>query len=123
MILDCVGASHYPSTLKLLGLDSRWVVFATMGGSKVELDMNQLFRTRTTMFFTTLKTRSPEYKTQLIEDFKRLVLPGFETGELNPIVGKVLRHDWSRDDASAFVEGHQMLENNLTQGKVVIQFE
>ena len=102
MILDCVGASFSNNTIQLLSEDSRWVIYGLMGGAKVDLDLGKLLRLRTNLMFTTLKARSDEYKTDLIQEFTEKVLGGFEEKKLKPVIGKVLTHSWD-NDASAFI--------------------
>lgn len=44
--------------MKLLGQDSRWVIYGTMGGVKTEIDYGKLLRARANIIFSTLKSRS-----------------------------------------------------------------
>lgn len=54
---------------------------------------------RISLISTTLKTRSDLYKSELIEDFKKTALDGFDNGLLKPIIYKTYSFDWSSPEA------------------------
>lgn len=58
IILDCLGGSVMKSTLKIIGYDSKWVLFGTMGGGKIDVNLNEFFPKRPQIIFSTLKARS-----------------------------------------------------------------
>ena len=67
VIADCVGASNANRNVASLALDGRWVFYGTMGGRIVEnFDMGALLAKRGNLLSTTLKTRSPAYKAELL---------------------------------------------------------
>lgn len=39
------------------------------------------------------------------------------------MIGKILNHSWGSSDASAFIEGHGIIESNQTEGKVIIKYD
>lgn len=57
-VLDCVGASNVESTLELLGIDSRWILFGLLSGGNVNINLGALLAKRISLISTTLKTRS-----------------------------------------------------------------
>lgn len=58
-----------------------------MGGIKVvEANFMKLLNKRGCILTSTLRNRTDEYKTELIQDMARDLTPGFESGELKPIV-------------------------------------
>jgi NADPH:quinone reductase-like Zn-dependent oxidoreductase len=50
---------------------------------------------RISLISTTLKTRSDKYKADLVQDFSKTALEGFEQGVLKPIIYKTYPFDWS----------------------------
>ena len=68
-VLDCVGAGNVPATLKLLETDGRWVLCGLLSGPKADLNLGQMLFKRVKLISTTLKTRSKEFKDNLIEKF------------------------------------------------------
>jgi tumor protein p53-inducible protein 3 len=77
-VLDCVGSDNYESTIELLDIDGKWVLFGLLSGSKTNLNLASLLAKRIVLISTTLKTRSDAYKTNLIEDFTKTALWAFD---------------------------------------------
>ena len=82
-----------------------------MGGAKpMNVNLATLLAKRVSLLSTTLRyillirvtytsrSRSDEYKANLIKNFSEKILPGFKNGEFRPIVDKVINIDWK--DAS-----------------------
>ena len=61
-VLDCVGPSNVDSTLELLDLDGKWILFGLLSGAKAKFNMAAALVKRISIISTTLKTRSDEYK-------------------------------------------------------------
>lgn len=58
------------------------------------------------------------YKSELIEDFNKTALAGFDNGKLKPIIYKIFGFDWS--NIEPFVEAHKLMESNSNAGKIMI---
>lgn len=114
VILDFIGASYWERNLNALAIDGRWILIAAMSGAVVDkANLGDLMKKRASLISTTLRSRSPEYKAKLTEDFARLNLKHFENGVLKPIVDKVL-------PLSEIKSAHERMEANLNIGKIVI---
>jgi tumor protein p53-inducible protein 3 len=104
VLLDSVFASQFKNSLEILGLDSTWVVYSLQTGSKLEnIDLAALLRKRITITGSTLKSRSSDYKTDLIKGFSEEVLPHFNTDKLKLKIDSVSQMDWSKNDATPFI--------------------
>src|SRR6185437_3509497 len=57
VILDIIGAKYLAANLSALASDGRLAIIGLQGGSKAELDLGLLFRSRSTMSATTLRGR------------------------------------------------------------------
>lgn len=89
VLLDPVCASFFNCNLECLGMDSRWVIYGTMGGIKIQdANMAKLISKRASILTSTLRNRTDEYKRNLILDMERDCFPGFKSGDLNPIIDK-----------------------------------
>ena len=120
-VLDCVGPANVDSTLELLGLDAKWVLFGLLSGAKTNLNMAFLLGKRIELISTTLKTRTDEYKSHLIDDFKKTALSGFEKGILKPIIFKSFAFNWQ--NVEPIIEAHKLMESNVNVGKIMIELE
>ena len=119
-VLDCVGPGNAKYTTKLLAVDGRWVFYGTLSGIKGEVNFGELIGKRIKLISTTLKTRSKEYKNNLINEFSEKILPYFETGKVNPVIGGVIECNW--ESASSFIEAHKIMESNQNAGKIIIEY-
>ena len=70
-------------------MDSRWVIFGSMGGLKInEANLVKLLLTRSSIRFSTLRSRSDEYKADLIRQMMNTCQPKFESNEIRPIIDR-----------------------------------
>jgi tumor protein p53-inducible protein 3 len=90
VVLDCVGGSYFERHLKCLAADGRLVIIGLQGGTRADLDLGVLLRQRVQVIGSTLRPLSTERKAALCGDFAARALPLFETGQLRPIVDRVL---------------------------------
>jgi len=77
-------------------------------------NLRPLMAKRANLHFSTLRTRSDEYKAGLVKRFNEEVMPGFESGELKPVVDCVFK-------MSEMAKAHEYMEKNENTGKIVIQ--
>lgn len=115
--LDCVGGgTHAEQTISALAMDSRWVLYGLMGGRMLEkFNLGAILGKRIQLTGTTLRSRSLDYKTDLVSSFSREVLPSFsgERRNMKPIIDTVL-------PLSDVVKAHQLMEANKNKGKIVL---
>lgn len=115
VILDFLGASYFEKNVRAAAIDGRIVLLALMGGHRLDgLDMRPLFRKRLSVFASTLRSRSIDYKVQLTRRFEAEVLPLFSDGTLAPVVDSV----FALEDVRA---AHERMEANLNAGKIVLK--
>ncbi|WJG07859.1 NAD(P)H-quinone oxidoreductase [Aliiglaciecola sp. LCG003] len=113
VIIDFVAADYVNRNLKVLNLDGVIIHLALLGGRYTEpLDMAQVLTKRAKIMGSTLRSRTDQYKTQLIADFNRDCLAGFNSGELSATIDTVI-------NAEDIAQAHLRLENNDTMGKLI----
>ena len=118
IILDCVGGSYAMKNVASLAVDGRWVLYGLMGGGEVDGPvLGGLLRKRGSLLATTLRSRSREYKADLVRQFREKCLKGFEGEDplLRPIVDCVM-------DVTEINTAHQKMEENKNNGKIVLTF-
>ncbi|XP_076337666.1 quinone oxidoreductase PIG3-like isoform X2 [Tachypleus tridentatus] len=118
VILDCVGASYWEKNVKSIAIDGCWILFGLLGGSKVNGDLlKQLLAKRVRLEGTTLRSRSVQYKAELVKEFSKTCLPHLtKSGALKTVVNKVFSFE-KVDDA------HHYMTSNQNIGKIVIQVQ
>jgi putative PIG3 family NAD(P)H quinone oxidoreductase len=106
VVLDCIGASYLDRNLRVLALDGRLICIGLLGGSRAELDLGLLLRRRVQVIGSTLRALPRERKAALCREFAAQVLPRFETGELRPVIDRVLPLAQAADAHRALDEPH-----------------
>ena len=89
VILDMVGGDYYPRNVDLLNLRGRLVFIATLGGSRVEIEIGALMRKRARLIGSVLRTRSLDEKVDIREKFMGRFWPQIEAGEIKPVIDRV----------------------------------
>jgi tumor protein p53-inducible protein 3 len=90
VVLDCVGGSYLERHLRSLALDGRIVCIGLQGGSRAEVDLGLLLRSRAQLIGSTLRPLPVLRKAALCHDFSSRVLPLFDGKQLRPSIDRVL---------------------------------
>jgi tumor protein p53-inducible protein 3 len=116
-VLDHVGKNEFENNIDLLGVDGSYVSYGAVSGSLLKnFDIKNLLNKRINLIFTTLASRSDDYKSDLINEFKREILPLINSGYLKIIVHNVLPFS-----ANSLELAHKIIENNENIGKIIIK--
>ncbi|MEB2653942.1 zinc-binding dehydrogenase [Pseudomonas siliginis] len=113
VILDPVGGNYAALNLKLMALDGRWVLIGLMGGREAKLDLAQVLAKRVQLLGSTLRSRSDQFKADLLSDLGQHVWPLFAEGRLRPQLARAFA---VKDAEAAFAE----LASNTVAGKLVL---
>ena len=115
VILELVGATHFPANLDVLARRGRIVVVSVAGGNEIQLPLGLLMQKRMTIAGTVLRARPLEEKATAVRAFEREVVPGLASGRLRPLVDSVYP---AADVRAAF----DRLEERGKVGKVLLDF-
>ncbi|KAL0061831.1 hypothetical protein AAF712_011349 [Marasmius tenuissimus] len=121
VVVDFVGQSHWKKNIESLALDGRMVMLGTLSGTMVsEFDLKALLYKRLRIQGTTLRSRSVEYQSDLIQRFKSEFLAGLTgqagSGPLKTYIHKV--YSW-KDIQTA----HKDMEQSANIGKLVVEID
>jgi tumor protein p53-inducible protein 3 len=117
IVLDCVGGTYWKQNADCLSVDGRWVLYGLMGGGQVDGDiLAKIQRKRLRIEGSALRTRSDDYKSELVSGFQTDVMPLFQNGTFKPIVDSVY-------PLGQISEAHKRVEENKNIGKVVIRMQ
>ncbi|MHB8995493.1 MAG: NAD(P)H-quinone oxidoreductase [Armatimonadota bacterium] len=111
--LDCIGGAELGRCVEKMAAGGRWIVIATLGGAKTELDMNLFFRRGFRLIGSTLRSRTPEMKTEILAGLERMLWGAFSSGTIKPVVHATL-------PITRAEEAHTILQNRENLGKVVL---
>ncbi len=116
-ILDPVaGGGYIEKDLNVLGLDSKLVLLAIMGGNKTKepIDLLSILIRRIEIIGTTLRARSEDYQYDILNIFRRDYLPQIINGNFKIFIDKVF--DWKD-----IVKAHQYMETSQSKGKIIVK--
>ncbi len=114
VILDMVAGSYIQRELRCLADDGRLSIIAFLGGSKAEVDFNDVLRRRLSITGSTLRPRSPEFKSGIAATLLKRVWPLIEKGQVKSIIHRRFPLDRACD-------AHTLMESSSHIGKIVLE--
>ncbi len=114
--IDCLGGEIMGKCIHYLKHGARWIMIAALAGTKTEIDLKNIYVRNVRIIGSTLRSRTPEVKAQILADLVKNVWPKVESGEVKPTIYKVL----PIQEAEA---AHDILYNGENVGKVVLTVE
>lgn len=88
--IDCLGGEIMGKCIHYLTHGARWIMIAALAGQKTEIDLKNIYVRNVRIIGSTLRSRTPEMKAQILASLVRDVWPKVETGEVKPTIYKVL---------------------------------
>ena len=114
--IDCLGGEIMGKCIHYLTHGARWIMIAALAGQKTEIDLKNIYVRNVRIVGSTLRSRTPEVKAQILANLVKDVWPKVETGEVKPTIYKVL----PITEAEA---AHDILYRGENVGKVVLTVE
>ena len=111
--IDCLGGDVMGRCLPYLKHGARWIMIAALAGQKTEIDLKNIYVRNVRIIGSTLRSRSPQVKAEILASLVRDVWPKVESGEVKPTIYKVL----PITEAEA---AHDILYRGENIGKVVL---
>ncbi len=111
--IDCLGGEIMGKCIHYLTHGARWIMIAALAGTKTEIDLKNIYVRNVRIIGSTLRSRTPEVKAQILSDLVKNVFPKIESGEVKPSIHAVL----PIVEAEA---AHDILYQGKNVGKVVL---
>ena len=92
---------------------ARWIMIAALAGQKTEIDLKNIYVRNVRIVGSTLRSRTPQTKAQILSELVEKVFPKIEAGEIKPTIHAVL----PIQEAEA---AHDILYQGKNVGKVVL---
>ena len=80
--LDCIGGKLMGECFKNMVFGGRWIMIATMAGAETTINLETVWRKRIRLIGSTLRSRTPEEKTKIMQALKNDLWPLFSAGKL-----------------------------------------
>ncbi|MFF9344773.1 NAD(P)H-quinone oxidoreductase [Streptomyces sp. NPDC014773] len=113
VILDVVGGDYLERNVRSLAADGRLVVIGLQKGLEGRLDLAEIVFKRASVHGTTLRTRSKEYKAEVVAEVRKNVWPMIEDGTVKLVIDRTV----PMADAA---EGHRLMEAGGHLGKILL---
>ena len=88
--IDCLGGEIMGKCIHYLTHGARWIMIAALAGQKTEIDLKNIYVRNVRIVGSTLRSRTPETKAEILADLVRDVWPKVSAGEVRPTIYKVL---------------------------------
>lgn len=111
--IDCLGGEIMGKCLHCLNHGARWIMIAALAGKLTEIDLKNIYVRNVRVIGSTLRSRTPKVKAQILAELVEKVFPKIESGEVKPTIYKVL----PITEAEA---AHDILYRGENVGKVVL---
>ena len=111
--IDCLGGEIMGKCIHYLTHGARWIMIAALAGTKTEIDLKNIYVRNVRIIGSTLRSRTPEVKAEILAGIVRDVYPKIEAGLVKPTIHAVL----PITEAEA---AHDILYKGQNVGKVVL---
>jgi NADPH2:quinone reductase len=111
--IDCLGGEIMGKCIHYLTHGARWIMIAALAGTKTEIDLKNIYVRNVRIIGSTLRSRTPAVKAQILASIVRDVYPKIEAGLVKPTIHAVL----PIEQAEA---AHDILYKGQNVGKVVL---
>ena len=111
--IDCLGGEIMGKCIHYLKHGARWIMIAALAGTKTEIDLKNIYVRNVRIIGSTLRSRTPEVKAQILADLVKNVWPKVESGEVKPTIYKTLPIEETE-------AAHDILYKGQNVGKVVL---
>ena len=88
--IDCLGGEIMGKCIHYLKHGARWIMIAALAGQKTEIDLKNIYVRNVRIIGSTLRSRTPEVKAQILAELVKDIWPKVELGEVKPTIYKVL---------------------------------
>lgn len=113
LAIDCIGGEEMGACLPYLAHGGRWIMIAALGGNLTTVDLKNLYVRGIRLIGSTLRSRPPAFKADLIARVARDVFPKLKS-ELPRMALKTL-------PITRAADAHELLTRGGNVGKVVLQ--
>jgi NADPH2:quinone reductase len=114
VILDIVGGPYIERNIRASAPDARIVQLAFALGSKIEVNFMPIMLKRLTYTGSTLRSRPPEFKTEVAKQLTEQVWPLIEAGRIKTVISQTF-------PLSQVVEAHRLMESAGHTGKIMLE--
>jgi len=114
--IDCLGGEVMGRCIHYLRHGARWIMIAALAGQLTQIDLKNIYVRNVRIIGSTLRSRTPQVKAQILAELVEKVWPKVAAGEVKPTIYKVL-------PITEAEEAQDILYRGENVGKVVLTVE
>lgn len=88
--IDCLGGEQMGQYIHYLRHGARWIMIAALAGQTTQIDLKNIYVRNVRIIGSTLRSRAPEVKAQILADLVKYVWPKVESADVKPTIYKIL---------------------------------
>ena len=88
--IDCLGGENMGRCLSYLARGARWIMIAALAGQVTEIDLKNIYVRNVRIIGSTLRSRDPAVKAEILAAIVEKIYPKIEAGEIKPTIHAVL---------------------------------
>ena len=112
--IDCLGGDMLGQCLPYVKYGCRWIVIAALAGATTQIDLKNLYKKNIRIIGSTLRSRAPEMKAQILASLVSEIWPKVTAGIIKPTIHAVL-------PITETEAAHNILYRGENVGKVVLK--
>ena len=112
-VLDCLGGRDMGKCLPYLAHGARWIMIAALAGTVTEIDLKNIYVRNVRIIGSTLRSRAPQVKAQILASLVRDVFPKIADGSIRPSIYRT----FPIVEADA---AHALMQSGKHHGKIVL---
>ena len=116
LAIDCLGSEKVGECFPYVAYMCKWIMIATLAGDISPVNMRTMFMKNIRLIGSTLRSKTPAFKAELLEKLVADIWPKVESGEVRPTIWSVLPIEQAN-------EAHALLRDGKSAGKVVMTFK
>ena len=114
--IDCLGGEIMGKCIHYLTHGARWIMIAALAGTKTEIDLKNIYVRNVRIIGSTLRSRAPEVKAEILRGIVRDVYPKIEAGLVKPTI-------YGTFPITEAEAAHDVLYQGKNVGKVVLTLD
>lgn len=113
LAIDCLGAKMMGESMPYMSFGGRWIIIATLAGDMTQVDLKLMYKKNLRIIGSTLRSKSPEMKAEILAGLVETVWPKVTAGEVRATLYRALPIRQAE-------EAHAILQRGENVGKVVL---
>ncbi|MBP5173371.1 MAG: NAD(P)H-quinone oxidoreductase [Clostridia bacterium] len=114
--IDCLGGRMMGPCLPYMQRGGRWIMIATLAGDMTEIDLRNIYVRNVRIIGSTLRSRTPSVKAEILASLVRDVWPKVTSGEIRPTVYRVLPIERAEEAQDILYRGENVGKVVMTVG-------